>query len=333
MKNAPPTAAVHSIVDRVLAFFFHPTTAHTLAPIRIATGAMIAYIHLVWLMRIEDFMGPKALLTNDFWHVLHGGIRPDFKWTYLASTESMGLITFHEWLAVFSGLLVAVGLFTRTAIIVAWVLTLLTAHRLTGFLFGLDQIVIMLACYLCLAQSNSLVSLDRLLMRKSHVIRRSRTFGFLSGLGDQTATQPIATWNNTVCTRLIQLHLCVVYLFGGLGKLRGEMWWDGSAIWFSAAAYEYQSLDLTWIGHYPILGALFTHVTLFWEVLYPAVVWPKWTRPIAIGLAFCVHAGIGLFLGMITFGWMMIVANVAFIPPEVMRRIYPSDQHSPSPKS
>jgi hypothetical protein len=31
-------------------------------------------------------------------------------------------------------------------------------------------------------------------------------------------------------------------------------------------------------------------------------------------MAFLVHAGIALYLGMITFGFMMIVANLAFIP-------------------
>jgi hypothetical protein len=31
-------------------------------------------------------------------------------------------------------------------------------------------------------------------------------------------------------------------------------------------------------------------------------------------MAFLVHAGIALYLGMITFGFMMIVANFAFIP-------------------
>jgi len=126
--------------------------------------------------------------------------------------------------------------------------------------------------------------------------------------------------SNTIATRFMQIHLCIIYLFGGLGKMRGETWWDGSAVWLSAVSYEYQSLDLTWIGKFPLLMALAAHVTLFWETFYVCLVWPKVTRYWVLAIAVGVHAGIGLFLGMITFGWMMIVANAVFIEPETMQR-------------
>jgi len=127
-------------------------------------------------------------------------------------------------------------------------------------------------------------------------------------------------WSNTFATRLIQLHLCVIYLFGGLGKLRGEMWWDGSAMWYSIASYDYQSMDMTWTGHLVILSSMATHLTLFWEVSYCAMIWPRWTRTWTLAIAILVHGGIALFLGMFTFGLMMIVANLAFIPSDQMRR-------------
>jgi hypothetical protein len=40
-----------------------------------------------------------------------------------------------------------------------------------------------------------------------------------------------------------------------------------------------------------------------------------------LGMAVIVHGGIALFLGMITFGCMMIVANMAFIEPEFFERL------------
>jgi hypothetical protein len=93
----------------------------------------------------------------------------------------------------------------------------------------------MLAMYLSISRCGDRWSLDR-------------RFGLVDS-GD-------AHWRNTLATRLIQLHLCVIYFFGGLGKARGWMWWDGTAMWFAAASFEYQSLDLTWIGRYPTLGSL-----------------------------------------------------------------------------
>jgi hypothetical protein len=284
-------------------FFFAPSSPNMLALIRIATGAMLAYIHLVWLMDLKSFFGPDALINADVLELLHSG---RWKWTYLNGNESLLLATFHEIAAMSCSVAMALGILTRFATPSAWFLTLMTTHRLTPMLFGLDQIVLMLGLALSLSRCGDAWSLDRKL-------------GWI--------TDPSDSWRNTVATRLIQIHLCVIYFFGGLGKARGWMWWDGSAMWFSAASFEYQSLDLTWIGRYPLLGSILTHATLLWELSYAALVWPKTTRPVVLFVAMLVHAGIALFLGMITFGTMMMVANLAFLPARFAERFDPSRTH------
>ena len=79
-------------------------------------------------------------------------------------------------------------------------------------------------------------------------------------------------------------------------------------------------MDITWLGHWRFAIAVLTASTLFWETFYCAIVWPRLSRPIALGMAFFVHGGIGLALGMITFGFIMIVANLAFIEPKFFER-------------
>ena len=275
--------------------------------IRIATGAMLAYVHAVWCLRLPDFMGKTALIDGELIRRLH---RNDFAWSYLWNVDSIALLQLHEGLAILASLCMCFGFLTRLSVPLAWFMTLMVCHRMTGFLFGLDQIVMMLAMYLMIAPAGNVGSIDAWLSRKWTSLNTPGHF--------KRWLFPAAIPSSmvTVATRLIQLHLCVIYLFGGVAKLRGEMWWDGTATWFSAVAYEYQSLDLTWIGRYPIFGAILTHVTVFWETFYCALVWPRWSRPIILGLAVAVHGGIALFLGMITFGVMMIVANLAFIEPE-----------------
>jgi hypothetical protein len=117
----------------------------------------------------------------------------------------------------------------------------------------------------------------------------------------------------------MQLHLCVIYLFSGLGKATGETWWDGSAMWLAVANYEYQSIDLTWLAAWPAVLSFFAHLTVAWELSYPALVWPRLTRPLVVALAIPIHLGIALFLGMMTFGLAMIIANLAFVSPWVIR--------------
>ena len=113
--------------------------------------------------------------------------------------------------------------------------------------------------------------------------------------------------------------MCVIYLFAGLSKLAGPSWWDGSAIWLSFANLEYQSLDMTWMAAYPLVISFMTHLSVMWEVSYAALIWPRLTRPIWVALAIPLHLGIAICLGMITFGLIMLVGNMAFIEPSETR--------------
>ncbi|MEM8732931.1 MAG: HTTM domain-containing protein [Planctomycetota bacterium] len=281
-------------------FWFAPERPHGLAVMRAATGAMLAYVHIIWFSRQSDFFGANAWIDREASRQLH---EYDAAWSWLWYTESSALISIHLVIAIVASLCVMVGLMTRIALPVVWLLTLMVCHRQTLALFGLDQIVMLLAMYLSLARSGSVLSVDARLRGRfgeSWLLPNSRPAEF-----------------NRIAMRLIQLHLCVIYIFGGLSKMRGEMWYDGSAMWFALVNYEYQSMDLTWLGKSPLVISTLSAVTLFWETFYVALVWPKVTRPIAVGLAFFMHAGIAIGLGMITFGTIMIVANLAFVSPRL----------------
>jgi hypothetical protein len=40
-----------------------------------------------------------------------------------------------------------------------------------------------------------------------------------------------------------------------------------------------------------------------------------------LAIAVLAHGGIALFLGMITFGLVMLIGNLAFVPPDVVRSV------------
>jgi hypothetical protein len=200
--------------------------------------------------------------------------------------------------------MLTVGLFTRVVSVVAWVISLSYCHRLTGTLFGLDQINVFIAMYLMFGDSGGVWSLDRWLATHRSL-----------------ETPVRATIGTNIAIRLLQVHMCVIYLFGGISKMRGGTWWDGSALWFAFASLEYQSLDMTWMVKHRWLLALLTHITVFWETFYCFFVWPKLTRPICLALAVLVHLGIAVCLGMKTFGLAMIIGNIAFVYPEKIRDI------------
>jgi len=288
-------------------FWFTPTDPATLGLLRISAGAMLFDTHLVWTLRLNDFFGTTGLVTSAVVKVTRGS---HFAWSFWNAIESPGLV----WAVHIASLAVlalfTVGLWTRWTSILAFLVTVSYVNRVPITLFGLDQINGMLVLYLMLAPSGAAYSTDRLIQR-----RRA---------GQGGAPVPYSTSANIV-TRLIQVHLCVVYFFAGTGKLFGESWWNGTALWLAFGNYEYQSVDMTWLAHWPWIINFMTHITLAWEISYAALIWPKWTRPIMLILAVPLHLGISITMGMFTFGMIMLIANLAFVSPSLVRRILGSD--------
>jgi len=302
---APFAAWTREVVRAWDRFWFTPAQPHTLALIRICGGAMLLYTHAVWTLDLNAFLGPQSWLDADTVALMNRGpSNHNFAWSYLYWAQSPAALLVVHLAALAILTMLTIGLFTRVVAILAFIVTLSYCHRLTGTLFGLDQVNALIAMYLMLGDSGAVYSVDHWL-----VTRR----------GEMVESCPSVGTN--IAIRLIQLHMCVVYLFGGIGKMRGEMWWDGSALWFAFASLEYQSFDMTWTVRHRWLLALLTHITVFWETFYCFLIWPRLTRPICLALAVAVHGGIALCLGMKTFGLAMIIANLAFVNPATVRDV------------
>lgn len=304
-------------------FWFTQSDPHTLALLRILAGAMLFYTHLIWTKDLIAFLGPNSWIPRAASVELHQG---SYAWSHLWYLDSPGVLWAQHVVVLVVMAMLTVGLFSRVTSVLAFLFTVSYCHRLEGALFGLDQVNAMLAMYLMIGPCGAAYSVDRWLAKRK--------------AGGQLP-RPSATTSGNIAIRLIQVHMCIIYLFGGISKMRGEMWWDGTAVWYAISNLEYQSLDITWLVHYPWLIALLSHVTVFWETFFCFLVWPRATRPVVLGLAVCVHGGIALFLGMITFGMVMIVANTAFLPPQWVehaisrftRRQAPSREASFAPRS
>ncbi len=299
-------------------FWFTPRSSFVLSLLRIATGMFLLYSHLVLATDLSSFLGADAWINPEVAKSLHDGTFGESDWgrSYLWSIESGALLWIHHLVTLAVTTAFMIGLGTRITAPAAWLLQLMYIHRLTGALFGLDQIVTYMVMYLSLAPCGSFLSVDAVIRKRlDGRLDSNRKLQWL--FPDQS---PSVAAN--VATRLLQLHLCVIYLFGGLAKARGESWWDGTAMWYAVGSYEYQSLDMTWIAGYPRVFSFLTHVTLFWEVSYCFLIWPKLLRPVMLLVAIAVHGGIALFLGMATFGLAMICANAIFIEPTWLRRLF-----------
>ena len=111
--------------------------------------------------------------------------------------------------------------------------------------------------------------------------------------------------------RVLQVHLCFVYFFGGLAKFLGSGWWNGSNLWRSLIRppFNLVSPDILVRFKYalPVLGISICLI----EVGYPVFIWMKKTRFFWLVCILAMHAAIGLTMGMYLFALVMIVLNLA----------------------
>jgi hypothetical protein len=120
--------------------------------------------------------------------------------------------------------------------------------------------------------------------------------------------------------RVLQIHLCIVYLTSGIEKIRGEQWRNGEAIWRAVLRPRFQSVDLSWLAFYPMLPLLACWGTLAVEIGYAFLIWHRRTRRVCVLAAIGMHAGIAVVLGLWSFSGVMIVLNAAaFLVPVSLR--------------
>jgi hypothetical protein len=235
-----------------------------------------------------------------------------------------------------------IGFCTRVTSALTWFAALSYIHRAPASVFGVDTMMTILLLYLTVGPSGATLSVDRVIARwwarvRPRVIARWRAFWGggsaaavstpAAGVGDQT---PAPSVSANLAIRLLQVHLCFVYLSAGLSKLLGQSWWTGWAVWGTIANFEFAPMQFDWYNE--VLGFVARHrwlfeltmttaglFTLAFEIGYAFLIWRPATRWVMLGMAITLHGFIGLFMGLKTFSLMMLTMNLAFVPPETVR--------------
>lgn len=292
------------LVDAWTAFWFTPQDPLSLGVCRLLVGTMMVYSHLVWGLNLEGFFGPHGWQSLEAIESVFADDWLPSLWWYVPLEHLRAV----HLLCVVPLAMFALGILTPVSSVLALAITISNSNRAPLANYGMDQFLVMLALYLTIGGSGARFSVDAWWRRRA--ARRS-------GRG----RLPVATSRARLGTRLIQVHYCVIYYFAGISKLQGDAWWTGEAVWMAFANLEYQAIDMTWLARYPWITQIATHGTVLWELSFPFLVWNRSLRPLVLAIGVAMHAGIGLCMGMITFGLIAIFGYLGFVPPEVMQRI------------
>ncbi len=248
-----------------------------------------------------------------------------------------------------------IGFCTRIASVATWFGALAYIHRNPVMLFGVDTMMTVLLLYLMIAPSGAAYSVDRLIARwwasnKRGVINTWRTlFGQRALAPEEIAPtgyseRHVPSAAATLSIRMLQIHVCIIYFVAGVAKLLGNAWWNGTALWGVLSNYEFAPMNhpmylglMQWIASNQMLWEVTmttgTYFTLAFEIAYPFIVWNPKTRWMALLGAILLHGTIGMFMGLKTFAFMMLVMNMAFLYPSEVHWIMGGFLKSGSPPS
>ena len=235
------------------------------------------------------------------------------------------------------------GFCTRFTTALLWFGSLSYIHRNPTVLFGVDTMMTILLFYLMFSPCGEYFSLDRLIRKWWFTAKPGVVAWWYRVLRQPMPTdlaaaeavpdRPAPSVSANVVIRLLQIHVCIIYLMAGLSKLQGNAWWRGDAIWMCLGNYEFAPMQfemylsfLRFLGGNKILYDAFMTFsgifTLIFEIGYAFLIWRPKTRWIFLTAAVMLHAGIGLFLGLKTFSLMMLVLNMAFLRKEEVHWIF-----------
>jgi len=187
------------------------------------------------------------------------------------------------------GCFLLLGLFCRPAAIIAWFLHLCAAESGGLLAYGADNFMTMGLFYLMLSPLPDQYSLDHRLTKASP--KDPQFLGF---------------WR-----RVLQVHLCFVYFFGGLAKCLGSGWWNGSNLWRSLTRPPFNIISPDILVRFKyVLPVLGISICLL-ELGYVVFIWMKKTRLFWLVCISAMHAAIGLTMGMYLFAFVIIVLNLA----------------------
>jgi CubicO group peptidase (beta-lactamase class C family) len=283
--------------------WFRPVSPWPLAALRVGLSLLLL-LHLIWLS--NDFIslhGTRGIIPWELTDLLRDRWVPGLQvlavpLLRLGFSEHIAIAVL---VAAYAGglLALALGLYTRLAALLAWGLHLCLMTSGSASFYGVDQLANTFLFYLFVFPSG-----------------RAWTFVTRPTAAGREGTVPVG------CLRVMQTHLCVIYLAAGFDKAMGNQWWNGEAIWQTVSQPIFSTFDLHLMARHSWLPMLAGWGTLVVEIGYAALVWPRRTRRLWCIVTIAFHLSTGVFMGLVFFSSVMVLLTscLFLIPEEVVER-------------
>lgn len=280
-----------------IAFLFKPSSPVPMALYRIFYGLVVLAFCALLAPDLYTWYGPDSVLAQPVPKEWPQEVLLD-PLLLLPPTRETILGAFCLIVAAAASL--TLGLFTRFSAITLFVGLISFNHHNWLILNSGDALMRLSALYLSFSNAGDAISLDRLIAiwtsRKipdSHPPMRSQ-------------------W----VQRLMQMQVAFIYCQAFWAKIAGEMWINGSALYYALHLEDFQKATAPDITNNINLLKAATWSTLIIEFSLWTLVWFKETRYAVLAAGVLLHILIDTFMNLPIFEYLMIVSYIPFIYAE-----------------
>jgi hypothetical protein len=279
--------------------WFRPVSPRPLEGLRVGLPLLLL-LHLVWISDdVLSLHGSRGIIPWELTDLLRDPWVPGLP-TLAGALTPLGIspqTAIVLLLSCYAGslLALALGIHARLSAFLAWGLHLSLVTSGAASFYGVDQLANTFLFYLL-------------------VFPTGRAWTFQSR---REKLVPVGV------LRVMQAHLCAIYLGAGLFKAMGRQWWNGEAIWQTVCQPAFCTFDLTALARHAWIPTLAGWGTLAVELGYPFLVWPRRTRKAWCLATIGLHLGVALFMGLVFFSSVMILLTCCLflIPEEVAEEV------------
>jgi hypothetical protein len=255
----------------------------------------VAVIALMGFLSLQfdfyELYGEDGLIKPEILSATMDGLSPTIYDIYIILSNNIGLsyyqvLNFFRYGFIISLVMLSLGLATRISASLALIFQIILIKSIHYYQYGFDFFITILLFYCIILPVGKIFSLDNKILKRKNKV------------------------SNVNYLSLLQIHICIVYFFGGFGKALGISWFNGEAIWKTVTAYN----NLGWVNldnfQVPILFIVTGWIVVALELLYPIFINIKKTRLIWLSLIIGMHISIAFVMGLFFFSAIMIIFNL-----------------------
>lgn len=255
-----------------------------LSLIRIALGMIILYNYIIIYFQRNTIYGPLGIMGDSYTGLTLYNLSSD-QW-YFECIFHLGIVVAILFIIGYKGYLIG---------ILNYILTFSFIEKGNLITDGGDNLMYLLLFYLLFANTTAYFSVDS----KKRLNNKNSNLRNLQNM--------LSNFSVIACI----IQVCILYFISGLYQVQGEVWSNGTALYYITQVDVFSNPTLTkYFLNNEYLSVIFTYASILVKLAFPFLILNKNTRVFAVISIVSFHIGIGLFMGLVTFSLTMICTEL-----------------------